>query len=454
MVVAGLLFGLSACTGDRPDPPPVRQTDSSVAPVDSDPVETGDSDSGEAPPPPDLIALVADYRAEARWLVRETGEVWGRICLTTWFPAQCASALCRLIGFQHDQVDGKDRFTYAYLRPLVAGESERGGIIALEPGQHGKVAWDLVELDFETWLPDIYDGVCHRGSQDELCAMWNPHAVARLPSGTWVVADTKMDRHLFLDIDTTETQPVGVVRAALDVTTVPAPHWEGCRGTNNVETWLEGDTVFVLTTCRGDESNEGSMTRRGSVVLWDATDVSDVRRVWRYPEEGYLKAPHHGRVVEGPDGPLLVYGHSQGDSGSENDDHGTVGFARFSSAAQPTYLGDGRLPKSVGQWGFVRAVTPLPDGEGLLVSDSGCETIAELCEGATPRLVEIAWPDLEPAGLFGTYEEDHSDQAFFELEVLRVLEGEELGQPYESMVLRGEELGEALSEQGGASCPE
>ncbi len=454
VLLAGPLW-LGACYG-----PTDTATDTASAPIgtdsgtppdsapdtatDSDP---GDTDSGEPPWQDDLVAVVGNFGEEIRWLERTSGAVFASQELSTWFPGLCDQGGCRAAGFQHHVIDDTDHITLAFSRPLEVGAEDRGGVLSFTPGAPGTLSWEFIELDWDTWLPDLYDGLCAGGVPEDHCRMENPHTVALLPDGAWLVADTRQDRFLVLTVDPTASPVRGVVRAVMDATTLPPSQWERCEGPNNIELWLDGGVTYALTTCRGDTSSDGSMTRRGSLALWDLTDIDDIQRVWRFPKEGYIKAPHHGRVLDGPDGPLVVWGHSMGESGADNEERGSVGLARFHITSRPEYIGDGRLPESYGRFGFVRSVTPLPDGAGLLVADSGCELIFEPCDNPG-RLVEVAFPTLTASGLGGAWSEDHADQHFIELEVLALQDGEAVGHPYEAELLAYEDLGEALRTPG------
>jgi hypothetical protein len=470
-----LLSGLAGCTAADPPPttatsglvdsgggtdssPETGQTDSVPGTADSAATDSDDSEPLQA----DLIVLVGIPNEEVRFLVRGTGEPWATQRLRDWLPDNCGDGTCRLAGFQHGVVDNQDVMTFAYSRPEGDEGQRLGGVISARLGSPGDALWEFIELDFDAWLPGIYGGRCEGNSADSHCRMANPHTVLRLPDRNWLVADTAQDRLLILeaepeDLSTTtpkegtEVRIKGLVRQVIDATTQPSDDWGECDGPNNAEEWVEDGVTYALMTCRGDVGDGGGTTRHGSITLWDLRDLSQPQQVWRYPRKGFLKAVHHGRVLDGPDGPLLVYGHSMGDSSAEDEDYGTVGLARFSVSETPKYIGDGRLPAELGQLGFVRSISLLPDGQGLFVADSGCEIIIDDCQ-ATGRLIEMGWPGLEPSGLAGGWSGGHEEQAFFTLDVKTMLEGEVLGGlPYEAEILAFDALGEGLLTRGGVA---
>ncbi len=458
-----LLLWLPACSDPAPPPPVTSALSADSGQTDSDPptdtAPVTDTDTGTAPWQDDLIAVVGEPGEELRFVERHTGEVWAMQNMSDWFPETCAEGPCRLLGFQHEVVDDQDVMTFAYTVSWGTGLDRVGGLLSVRLGDPGTVLWEFIELEWDAWLPTIYDGLCADGNPDERCRMGNPHTVLRMPDRNWLVADTARDRVVILEAEPeelskrtpkqgTDTRVKGMVRQVIDATTQPESEWKACQGPNNVELWVEDDVPYALITCRGDTGDDGGMTRHGMISLWDLSDLSHPDRVWTYPKKGHIKAAHHGRVIDGPDGPWLVYGHSMGNSSDADEELGSVGLARFHVDQGPEYLGDGLLPEDLGTFGFVRSVSPMPDGEGLFIADSGCERIAGEC--ANPgRLVEVAFPELDDPGLSGGWSEDHREQRFFDLDVTRILEGDKLGGlPYEAEYLPYESLGEPLRTRG------
>ena len=469
-----LALALFGCSGDEAPPPPNQTlpTDSASTRLDTA-EETGVPDSGTRPTdsdptdsdpitPSDLIAVVGLPSEEVWFLVPETGEVVAQQRIRDWLPDKCAKGDCRLAGFQHEVIADEDVMTFAYSIPEGTDGARLGGIVSTRLGSPGSVLWELMELDFDTWLSGIYDGRCAEGNPDSRCRMANPHTVVRMPDRRWLIADTAQDRLLILEPEpeelsenpsTSDTQErlTGEVRQVMDETTQTRGDWQECEGPNNAEIWVEDDVTYALMTCRGSTTEDGGRTRQGSISLWDLRDLDRPTRIWRYPERGFLKAVHHGRVIDGPDSPWLVYGHSMGNSTLANEELGTVGIARFSLTEVPEYLGDGQLPEEVGELGFVRSVGPLPDGQGMLVADSGCEVIAQDCQ-ETGRLIQVRFPDRVASGRTGSWSDDHGQQDFFALDILGLLEGSAVGGlPYEAEYLPAEALGVSLRTPGAVT---
>ena len=400
----------------------------------------------------DLVLVAEGTEGRLRWLDREDGSEQGSACLMDHFADTCASGRCQLWGFLPEVVGGVDRLTVAYERPPGPDSGALGGLLRLELGAPGEVAMDLMWLDFGVHLAGAYGGVCDEPGRTSPCRMEAPHAVACNRAGLYVVADTFLDRLLFLESERRDGDDWGVVRGVLDATTTEAQHWQDCRGVNNVEVLERDGRELALVSCKGLHQEQGDVEEQGHLALWDISDLDDVQHLWRFPAEGFLRAVHHGNVVASPEGSWLVYGHSLGATGAEEGavQRGTVGFARFDADGPPVYLGDGVVPAAAGAFGFTPAVTELPDGTGLLVTDSGCERpVVSDCDN--PGLVyEVSWPELSPEGPGGTWTEDGADQVFVELEVLRSFEG--LVDPYEAEVLPADSIGQTLRTEGAVQC--
>jgi hypothetical protein len=193
--------------------------------------------------------------------------------------------------------------------------------------------------------------------------------------------------------------------------------WPDYRYPNGSQVWTEDGRVLLLVTFKG-----GAAENQGRIVLWDLTDLGAPRRLWQYPENGYLAAVHNAMVKDG----LLSYGHSFGASDAElGGDEGTVGLAHYSGPEkEPIYLADLR-----GNFGFVREAEVETDT--LLVTDSACENPKSECTRLA-GVYTIKRPMLTPTGRTGGFSADHSQQLFLDAEIVKVeVEGDN-GYPYES----------------------
>jgi hypothetical protein len=249
-----------------------------------------------------------------------------------------------------------------------------------------------------------------------------------------VIADTLNSRVLWLD----QPGPGNSTRvlAKLDV---GHPEWEGLRYPNNVQRLEIEGRDHLLTTFKSGDFPEVARDNTGRIVLWDIEDLEDIRRVWRYPEEGFLAAVHHGQVFDTPSGPLLVYAHSAGASeGFVGGLHGSVGLARFNGLEPPTYLADGLAdPLEVEPFGFLREAEILEDGAALLVTDSGCENQSAACV-SDGRVMSFRLPALEPSGTSGAFTATHETQTFVSLENFGHVFAWGMKFPFEADLLRGE----------------
>ena len=134
----------------------------------------------------------------------------------------------------------------------------------------------------------------------------------------------------------------------------------------------------MLTTFKGGGPVSVGSRNAGRIVLWDITDLSSIKQQWAFPEEGYIAAPHKAQRIELDGQDLLLYAHSMGASDSfDGVDAGSIGLAQFALEEPPVYLGDwfAFRTKAIG----FRDVELLPDGETLLLADSGCESLNMSC---------------------------------------------------------------------------
>ncbi len=400
----------------------------------------------------DLLLVSESDVGRLLWMERESGEPVASACLDDHFGDYCDGGLCQVWSLLPTVANGMDLLTVPYRRPHGPETRAIGGILKLQLGAPGDVVTDIQWLDFGARLAGIYEGVCDEPSRQAPCRMESPHALACTEDGVYVVADTFLDRLLFLEFARRDDEDIGVVRAVLDATTVDPSFWQDCRGVNNVELVQHEGRELALMTCKGLVEESDVVKHQGHIVLWDVSDLDDIRHLWRYPETGFLRAVHHGAVVDGPEGRLMVYGHSLGATSAADDyeERGSVGVAWFTVDETPTYLGDGVLPEGQEQLGFTRSVTALPDGSGLLVLDSGCERVDDASCENPGRVLEVSWPQLDESGSTGAWSSDHGDQVFFEHGV--VSEFGVFEHAYEAQVLAADALGEMLSTEGQVTC--
>ena len=321
-------------------------------------------------------------------------------------------------------------------------EDWRGRIFRTDAS--GEMIWQVDALDFSVNFPSRLDGVCRYDLDDpcapdaelmaatdsdsvraaRLCQFHQPHAVVDISSGDdirLILVDTRNNRLLQVSVE--ETSTCAVVEQVLGNA---HSGWEDFGAPNHLQVWEDTERRYVLMTHKDLIPTEESPGEgRGGVVLW-AQSLGDVyewgesavqtwERVWRYPAEGYLNAPHNVERFTTGSGDLLVYAHSNGAGDTWNEGNlGSLGIARFDAAdgwlSAPSYVFDVRPDRVVRRnFGFIRDADWVED-ERFLLGDSGCLR-PEGCEKKRAGLWDVT-VDLsaEPAGGTGAW----GDQVFVE----------------------------------------
>jgi len=365
-------------------------------------VETGDSAGAESE-----VVFVAETGAGRLAWYDEQGEVIGEQCFSELFET-CAEAVCHVFGGLTPDAAAGVTYTRAEAQATL------GGVLWFEGGRPPTLATALETLSFDTWFDGGFED-CDQPPTPPECRLRMPHDVV-VHGDRVVVADTGNDRVLLLEVS-------GEVRAVLDA---DHPQWDGCGWPNHLQSLDEGLLVTCKASSAGLDNND-----QGYLALWSLEDPEDPQRLWRWPEEGVLAAPHDGHVEDD----LLVWAHSRGAGGLEDSDpSGSIGFARYRGAESPEYLGDG----VVEDLGFVRSVELAPNG-AILINDTGCELRGETCDQAA----KVLWsrlPDLESPAGNGSWSEDHAEQAFLELEVVEPAFLEDLREVFEARVWEAGEV--------------
>jgi hypothetical protein len=264
-----------------------------------------------------------------------------------------------------------------------------------------QLQWEVTDLDFQEADPDLATHC--EGADDPLCGLNFTHSFATDPAGELLaVADTDNSRVLVLEVQDGPAR----VRQVLDRT---ASGWGDRKFPNRVQWWAEEERSFLLVTYK---SRQGA-TNEGSLLLWELTDPHNPVRRWAFPEQGALAAPHNA-ILDRETG-LLSYGHSLGSAANAlNGTEGSVGLALYQGPERsPVYVADLSAPR----FGFVREAEL--DGDGLLVTDSGCQTAKADC-GHSPAILRVALPELSAAGLSGAWSADHEQQKFVAAEIVQV----------------------------------
>ncbi len=358
------------------------------------------------------------------------GSLVASQCMADLFPVDCsperteaAGGRCHVFGAAIDRDEDGDRVVLPYVRLDAGGGSTVGGIVAFTPGDPPRVRWTVESVDASPGGLQV------------------PHRVLWWDADTLLVADTRNHRLLWL----LPGEPATVV-ASLGVET---PGVDDARNPNDLQL-LEHDGRRYLLVNWLEREADGSNPAEGQVHLWDVTDPAAPVRAWRYPAEGYLAAPHHARRVVDPAGrERLIYAHSLGASDNlSRDDEGSIGTAAWSWTGTPVYQGDALLEDGEDPLGFVRSVEPTLDGEGLLVTDSGCMIWTEECPHAG-RLLEVGWP--EPAEDAGSGSWTAGGQTFLRVGLRRTVIPSGLVDPFETVPLDAASLaGDLLA---GRACP-
>ena len=292
------------------------------------------------------------------------------------------------------------------------------GVVSL--ASNNQPVWEVRSLDFGDVDSDLATECESRGTAH--CALNMPHSAHWLPDHLHlVVADTMNSRLLVVNPPNSAGRAQVVLRLSSDLGT---EFWDGYRYPNGTQVWdEEGRTLLLSTFKAGDRDNQGR------IVLWDLSDLAAPRRLWEFPEHGYLAAVHNGLVATLPQGAIMTYGHSFGDSDREmGGDQGSIGLATYNGPdTPPTYLAD--LVDA--NFGFIREAEPAPDGATMLVTDSACENPGAGCE-RDAQVLTVNLPALEPTGANGAFSGDHARQVLVPAEGVAPLVTGDLSYPYES----------------------
>ena len=387
--------------------------------------------------------LFADY---------QSGDFLGARCLSSLVPEECNGEpgfSCMLFEVAFDVADGPGvRLNYTHRNPEVNGQPS--SLIRTGLGQNSPLDFRIDRISFEPHMPDAYDGICLEENVDDVrCLLNMAHASDASPDGSLLVfTDTRSGRIVIGEPD--YDSGVLEVRAVLDDSHAD---WGDMAWVNHVELFEENGHLYMLNSFKGGGAVAETQRNAGQIVLWDLTDLQSIQKVWAYPSEGYLAAPHKATRLTVGDQKVLLYAHSLGHADSfDGSPSGTMGLATFSTSAPPSYLGDWLLNSDDGHIGFLRDAELLSDGETLLMTDSGCESRNEDCH--EPGVISTArFPSLpDSPGLVGNFSNNHLEQVFHELELLRWDILPEVQFPYEADVVSRERLGPFISADQFEPC--
>jgi len=376
----------------------------------------------------------------------------GSRCLSGLVPEECNGEpgfSCMLFEVEFDVTEGPGvRLNYTHRNPEVNGQPS--SLIRTGLGPDSPLDFRINRLSFESFLPNAYDGICsEEGVDDVRCLLNMAHASSASPDGTLLVfADTRSGRIVIGEPD----YDAGLleVRAVLDD---DHPDWGDMAWVNHVELFEENGYLYMLNSFKGGGSVAETKRNAGQIVLWDLSDLQAIQKVWTYPSEGYLAAPHKATRLEVQGQHLLLYAHSLGSADSfDGPQDGSVGLATFSTSAPPSYLGDWLLNPDDGHIGFLRDAELLSDGETLLMTDSGCESLNADCHDPG-GVFTVDFPALpESPGLVGNFSSNHTAQKFYDLTLRRWDILPKLQFPYEADVVSREQLSPFLTADHFGSC--
>ncbi len=345
---------------------------------------------------------------------------------------------------EHRVEAGEDLLLASLASRLPSGEGAPGAIVELlvTDRDEATVSRAVRELDFSAF-PELYDGVCvtEDADLDIRCSLNMIHTARWMPGADLLVAsDTSNSRILWIRPDWGTR--VGVVESVLEV---GHPDWQKYRYPNGIHLWEEDGRVLMLSTFKSANAADVARANTGRVVLWDVSDPYAPVGLWAFPERGYLAAVHNAIVAEVGGVRHLLYAHSLGQASDwMAETGGSVGVALYNGLdVAPTYLGDGILPSSEDAFGFLREVEPMPDGERLLVLDSGCQAGGDC--GTPPGAAYVRLPSLSPSGLGGAFSPEHEDQHWFTVELEDLRTHKALHAPYEADAIPRAALGKGLS---------
>ena len=379
--------------------------------------DSGGTDSGEVPLGEwtgDLLMIAQVADASILFADYPSGVVVGERCLSEIVPEECRGepgSTCLLFEIEHVPSEENDALSmiYAHRNPEVDGQPS--SLLEVGFNRPALPDWRLSELDYSTYFAKEFEERCASEDPQAVCWLNMAHTSTAVDEEHMVVADTRSSRIVVARPD----QSTGSleVRSLLEKS---HPDWEYLAWVNHLEVFEEAGRRFLLSSFKAGGQVVEGQRNAGRIVLWDISDLDAIQKVWTYPREGYLAAPHKAQRVQVDGESYLLYAHSMGASESFiGENLGTVGIARFSVEASPTYIGDWRLATDDGVLGFLRDVELLPD-TNLLLTDSGCESLSDECQDMG-EIVVVAWPELpEPTGLDGSFQPGHTQQSLMDFE--------------------------------------
>ncbi len=419
------------------------------------PPGSGSDDSAtEELPPLEGPLLMVTETATGRLVLRDssTEALVGTQCLVEIHPEECArgthdlSQPCLMFGVVPEVVDGESVLTISYTLRNPELSYAPGALARIRPGHPPQIDWIITDLD----IPDAMaqrEGLDCSDPDEAGCHLFGVHIAIPTPQGEVIAADTSNSRIVWVTPPDDGSQR-GTVTAILSAT---HPKWGGAQFVNHVQQITSGDQTWLLATFKGQQDAAAGSINAGRIVLWDITDPRTATQLWTYPESGSLAAVHHGSMHQTSEGPVLIYAHSLGASEVSTDGEGSIGVAQWNGDLPPTYLGDGVL-RDESQLGFVRSAGWSEEGQGILITDSGCENAETAC-GRKSNIVLTEVPLLDAPGLSGAWSQDHNQQQFFDLERMPMYSPEDLDLPFSSTLVSLEGAGRPLQDGPLGRCP-
>ena len=300
----------------------------------------GDSDEPLALPPPGEPVVVVPHATGIAFFTQD-GHV---VAESEWSSLLADCEDCESQGASPDG----NGLLVSFITTRQKGQVRPGGIARIRPsGPGATVDFQLEELAF-------------------------PHDVVRdRVEGTLMVVETGADRVSWLP---------GAGESSVPLRTLGSAQGAFPNKPNGAEQLVVGESTYLLLTHRP--------LVRGRITLWDITMPGAPQLVWRFPADGSLGIPH-GPILRNIDGQWwLVYAHTEGGPNGR----GTVGLAVTDDpTVAPTYVADLVPGSDAGEFQFLRGVE-VTDDLRLLATDS-----VSPYGNAPGRVVEAAWPDLEPS---------------------------------------------------------
>ena len=387
----------------------------------SEPEDSGGEDTGEVALSEwtgDLLMIAQVAEGSVLFADYPSGAVVGERCLSELVPEECSGEpglTCLLFEIEH-VAGAQDSLSmiYAHRNPEVEGQPS--SLMEVGFNRPAMPDWRLSELSYAAHFEGEFEERCQPPEEaEEVCWLNMAHTSTVVDEDHLAFADTRSARVVFATPDraTGELE----VRSLLEKS---HPEWEYLAWVNHLEVFEHDGQRYLLSSFKGGGKVAEGQRNAGRIVLWDISDLDAIKKVWTFPETGYLSAPHKSQRIEVDGENFLVYAHSMGASESLiGANLGSVGIARFSIEEGPAYLGDWRLSPADGELGFLRDVELLPDSK-LLLTDSGCESLSDGCQDLG-EIVVVEWPDLpESSGQTGSFQPNHAMQTFYEFDAERV----------------------------------